>query len=61
MNDAVGIGILGAGWITRAHGHALHTLGHVAPLARPIRLTALAGRRVRIDEMRVAPEPTATA
>ncbi len=44
MDDAVGIGILGAGWITRAHGHALLTLGHVAPLARPIRLTALAAR-----------------
>lgn len=44
MDDAVGIGILGAGWITRAHGHALHTLGHVAPLARPIRLTTLAAR-----------------
>jgi len=45
MDDAIGIGILGAGWITRAHGHALHTIGHVAPLARPIRLTALAARR----------------
>ena len=44
MADAIGIGILGAGWITRAHGHALHTLGHVSPLARPIRLSALAAR-----------------
>jgi predicted dehydrogenase len=44
MGDAVGIGILGAGWITRAHGHALRTLGHVAPLARPVRLTAMAAR-----------------
>ena len=42
--DPIRVGILGAGWITRAHGHALHTLNHVAPLARPIRLTALAGR-----------------
>jgi predicted dehydrogenase len=45
MDDALGIGLLGAGWITRAHGHALHTLGHVAPLGRPIRLTALSARR----------------
>ena len=44
MSDAVGIGILGAGWITRAHGHALRTLGHVAPARRPIRLTAMAAR-----------------
>lgn len=44
MDDAVGIGILGAGWITRAHGQALHTLGRVAPLSRPTRLTALAAR-----------------
>ena len=42
--DAIRIGLLGAGWITRAHGHALHTLSHVSPLARPIRLTALAAR-----------------
>src|SRR5919108_458335 len=38
MADAIGIGLLGAGWITRAHGHALHTLNPVTPLARPIRL-----------------------
>ena len=44
MTDAIRIGLLGAGWITKAHGHALHTLGHVEPLARPIRLTALAAR-----------------
>ena len=44
MDGSIGIGLLGAGWITRAHGHALHTLGHVDPLSRPIRLTALAAR-----------------
>ena len=44
MVDPIRVGLLGAGWITRAHGHALHTLGHVAPLDRPIRLTALAAR-----------------
>jgi predicted dehydrogenase len=43
--DVVGVGIIGYGWITRAHAHALHTLNHVAPPARPIRLVALAGRR----------------
>jgi predicted dehydrogenase len=45
MNEPIGIGILGAGWISRAHGHALHTIGHMAPLARPIRLAALSARR----------------
>jgi predicted dehydrogenase len=44
MADPIRIGLLGAGWITRAHGHALHTLNHVTPLARPIELRALAAR-----------------
>ncbi|HEY7522670.1 MAG TPA: Gfo/Idh/MocA family oxidoreductase [Candidatus Limnocylindrales bacterium] len=44
MSEPIRIGLLGAGWITRAHGHALHTLNHVMPLARPIRITALAAR-----------------
>jgi predicted dehydrogenase len=45
LDDHLGVGILGSGWITRAHGHAIRTLGHIAPLARPVRLTALAARR----------------
>ena len=44
MAEPIRIGLLGAGWITRAHGHALHTLNHVTPLARPIELRALAAR-----------------
>ena len=44
MTKPIRIGLLGAGWITRAHGHALHTLNHVTPLARPIELAALAAR-----------------
>ena len=44
MSDPIRIGLLGAGWITRAHGHALHTLNHVTPLGRPIELAALAAR-----------------
>jgi predicted dehydrogenase len=44
MADPIRIGLLGAGWITRAHGHALHTLNHVTPLGRPIELRALAAR-----------------
>ena len=44
MPEPIRIGLLGAGWITRAHAHALHTLNHVTPLARPIELTALAAR-----------------
>lgn len=43
--DAIGVGFLGYGWITRAHAHALHTLNHVAPLDREIRLVSIAGRR----------------
>jgi predicted dehydrogenase len=50
MNEPIGIGILGAGWITRAHGHALRTIGHMAPLARPIRLVALSARRAEQGE-----------
>jgi predicted dehydrogenase len=44
MDRPIRVGLLGAGWITRAHAHALHTLNHVSPLGRPIRLTALAAR-----------------
>ena len=43
--DAIGVGFLGYGWISRAHAHALHTLNHVAPLAKEIRLVSIAGRR----------------
>jgi len=42
----VGVGFVGTGWMARAHAHALHTLGHIAPLSRPVRLVALAGRHV---------------
>jgi predicted dehydrogenase len=43
--DAIGVGFLGYGWISRAHAHALHTLNHVSPLEKEIRLVAIAGRR----------------
>ncbi len=43
--DAVGVGVLGYGWISRAHAHALHTLNHLDPLTRRVRLVGLAGRR----------------
>jgi predicted dehydrogenase len=42
--DVIGVGVLGYGWISRAHAHALHTLNHLDPLAKRIRLVALAGR-----------------
>lgn len=45
VRDAIGVGVLGYGWITRAHAHALHTLNHLEPLPRRIRLVSLAGRR----------------
>ena len=41
----IGIGFVGYGWISRAHAHALHTLGHLDPTPRPIRLVGIAGRR----------------
>ena len=43
--DALGVGFHGYGWISRAHAHALHTLNHLAPLAKEIRLVSIAGRR----------------
>ena len=43
-SDAIGIGVIGYGWIARAHVHALHTIGHIAPLERPLRLVAMSGR-----------------
>ncbi len=45
VRDAIGVGVLGYGWITRAHAHALHTLNHLEPLPRRVRLVSLAGRR----------------
>ncbi len=43
--DAIGVGFVGYGWISRAHAHALHTLGHVDPLPKRIRLVSIAGGR----------------
>ena len=42
--DTIGIGFVGYGWIARAHAHALHTLNHLRPLAKRIRLVTMAGR-----------------
>jgi predicted dehydrogenase len=43
--ETIGIGFVGYGWISRAHAHALHTLNHLEPLAKRIRLVSIAGRR----------------
>jgi predicted dehydrogenase len=43
--DTIGVGVVGYGWISRAHAHALHTLNHLRPLTKPIRLASIAGRR----------------
>jgi len=43
-SERLGIGFVGYGWIARAHAHALHTLNHIAPLARPVELVSMAGR-----------------
>ena len=40
----IGIGFVGYGWIARAHAHALHTLNHLRPLEKRIRLVSIAGR-----------------
>jgi predicted dehydrogenase len=39
------VGLVGTGWIVRAHAHALHTLNHLAPLPARIRLASIYGRR----------------
>src|SRR5580765_7329481 len=44
-SDAVGVGVIGYGWISRAHAHALHTLNHIDPLSKRVRLVSIAGRR----------------
>lgn len=44
MTDVLRVGIIGAGWITRAHGLAIRTLPHLDPLGRPVRITMLAAR-----------------
>jgi predicted dehydrogenase len=44
-DDVIGVGVLGYGWISRAHAHALETLNHIRPLPARIRLVSIAGRR----------------
>jgi len=41
----ISVGVIGSGWIVRAHVHALHTLNHLGPLPARIRLKWLYGRR----------------
>jgi predicted dehydrogenase len=43
--ESIGVGFVGSGWMARTHGHALHTINHVAPLPKRVRLVAIAGRR----------------
>jgi predicted dehydrogenase len=53
MSEAPGVGMLGHGFMGRAHAHALITLGHMTgpPAIRP-RLVSIAGRdQVRLAEM----------
>jgi predicted dehydrogenase len=44
MSDVLGVGIIGSGWITRAHALGIRTLPHLESLGRPVRITMLAGR-----------------
>ncbi len=39
------VGVIGSGWIVRAHVHALHTLNHLGPLPARVRLKWIYGRR----------------
>jgi predicted dehydrogenase len=39
------VGVIGSGWIVRAHVHALHTLNHLGPLPARIRLKWIYGRQ----------------
>jgi len=43
-DEEVRIGVIGYGWVARAHAHALLTLAHLAPPRRRPRLAAVAGR-----------------
>jgi predicted dehydrogenase len=40
----IGIGFVGYGWMGRTHAHALRTVERLAPVGRPLRLVAIAGR-----------------
>ncbi|MGH2819630.1 MAG: Gfo/Idh/MocA family protein [Actinomycetota bacterium] len=44
MPAAIGVGFIGYGWMGRTHAHALHTIDHLAPLDRPVRLVSISGR-----------------
>jgi predicted dehydrogenase len=44
-NREIRVGVVGTGWITRTHVHALHTLNHVQLLPSRVRIVSLAGRR----------------
>ena len=44
VDDLLGVGILGAGWITRAHVLAIRSLALVAPVGRPVDVVMLAAR-----------------
>jgi predicted dehydrogenase len=39
------VGVIGSGWIVRAHVHALHTLNHLGPLPARVRVKWIYGRR----------------
>ncbi|HET6507850.1 MAG TPA: Gfo/Idh/MocA family oxidoreductase [Baekduia sp.] len=39
------VGVIGSGWIVRAHVHALHTLNHLGRLPARVRLKWIYGRR----------------
>src|ERR671918_82855 len=46
----IGIGFVGYGWMGRTHAHALRTVERLAPVGRPVRLVAIAGRtRVKVS------------
>jgi predicted dehydrogenase len=44
VDDTIGVGIIGAGWITRAHALAIGTIAQVAPVGKPVEIRMLAAR-----------------
>lgn len=42
MSGTLGVGVIGTGWMARAHAHALRIAASIDPAARPVRLVIVA-------------------
>lgn len=45
VRPKITVGVIGSGWIVRAHVHALHTLNHLGPRPARVRLKWIYGRQ----------------